>query len=151
GNTHYCEPQGLASLRDAIARHMRAQGIDAAPERAAVFPGAKVPITFAQHAYLNPGDEVIYPSPGFPIYESLTGYLGVTPVPVFLRDGSLLDAGDLDRAITPRTRLVYLNFPSNPTGGVPSEAELAAIADVLRTRLPREARVFSDEIYEDIV
>jgi aspartate/methionine/tyrosine aminotransferase len=151
GNTHYCEPQGLPSLRDAVARHMRAFGIDAAPERVVVFPGAKVPLTFAQHAYVNPGDEVIYPSPGFPIYESVTGYVEAVPVPLYLRDGAVPAADDLARAITPRTKIVYLNFPSNPTGGVPSAAELADLAEVLRKRLPREARVVSDEIYEDIV
>ena len=151
GNTHYCEPQGVIALRDAIARHMRGQGIDAAPERIVVFPGAKVPITFAQHAYVDPGDEVIYPSPGFPIYESITGYVDAVPVPLFLRDGAVPAADDLAQLITPRTRLVYLNFPSNPTGGVPKPSELAALADVLRTRLPPGARVISDEIYEDIL
>ena len=153
GNTHYCEPQGVLSLRDAVARHMRAQGIDAAPERVVIFPGAKVPIGFAQQTYANPGDEIIYPSPGFPIYESFTGYIDAVPVPLYLREerGFAFTAEDLARLITPRTRLVFLNFPSNPTGGVPSTGDLAEVAEVLRTRLPPGARVFSDEIYEDIV
>ncbi|MCA1825380.1 MAG: pyridoxal phosphate-dependent aminotransferase [Myxococcales bacterium] len=153
GNTHYCEPQGVLSLRDAVARHMRAQGIDAAPERVVIFPGAKVPIGFAQQTYANPGDEIIYPSPGFPIYESFTGFIDAVPVPLYLREdrGFAFAAEDLARLITPRTRLVYLNFPSNPTGGVPSPEDLDGIAEVLRTRLPPGARVFSDEIYEDIV
>lgn len=153
GNTQYTEPQGLLTLREAIARHMRGLGIDAAPERIVVFPGAKVPIGLAQEAYANPGDEIVYPSPGFPIYESFTGYVGATPVPLALRPerGFAFTGDDLARVLTPRTKLVYLNFPSNPTGGVPSRADLEDIAEVLRTRLPAGARVFSDEIYEDIV
>jgi len=153
GNTHYCEPQGVLSLREAVARHMRAQGIDAAPERVEIFPGAKVPIGFAQETYANPGEEIIYPSPGFPIYESFTGYVGAAPVPLYLREdrGFAFAAEDLERLITPRTRLVFLNFPSNPTGGIPAAEDLAAIAEVLRERLPAGARVLSDEIYEDIV
>jgi aspartate/methionine/tyrosine aminotransferase len=81
----------------------------------------------------------------------VTGYVEAVPVPLYLRDGAVPAADDLARAITPRTKIVYLNFPSNPTGGVPSAAELADLAEVLRKRLPREARVVSDEIYEDIV
>ena len=153
GNTQYCEPQGLLSLRGAVARHMDALGIDAAPERIVIFPGAKVPIGFAQQTYVDPGDEIIYPSPGFPIYESFTGYIDAVPVPVFLREdrGFAFTGRDLADLISSRTRLVFLNFPSNPTGGVPSPQDLAEIAEVLRTRLPEGARVFSDEIYEDIV
>jgi aspartate aminotransferase len=114
GNTRYCDPQGLPSLRAAIADRMRRRGIDAAPERVVVFPGAKVPIGFAQQTYVDPGGEIIYPSPGFPIYESFTGYVGAVPVPLHLREerGFTVAGEDLARLITPRTRLVILNFPS---------------------------------------
>jgi aspartate/methionine/tyrosine aminotransferase len=152
--THYCDPQGLPSLRAAIARDMgRRRGLDIDPERVVVFPGAKPPIGFCQEAYCDPGDEVLYPSPGFPIYESFTRYVGARPVPYHLdeRTGFNVSALDLTRLLTRRTRLLFLNFPSNPTGGVASPAQLEAIADVVRRRGSPELRVYSDEVYEHIL
>jgi aspartate/methionine/tyrosine aminotransferase len=153
GNTKYCDPQGILPLRKAIADHLSAQGVPAAPERVVVFPGAKPTVGLTQHAYLDPGDEVIYPSPGFPIYESFTGYLGARPMPLFLRQESefTFTGDDLAALITRRTKLLFLNFPSNPTGGVATRAQLEEIAEVVRTRLPPGARIMSDEIYQDIV
>ena len=154
GQTHYCDPQGLESLRVAIARSVGdARGIRVTADRVVVFPGAKPPIGFAQQTYCDPGDEVIYPSPGFPIYESFTRYVGAVPVPLHLDEakGFTFTASDLERLITDRTRLIYLNFPSNPTGGVATRAQLQEIADVIRRRAPEDVRVYSDEVYEHIV
>lgn len=152
--THYVDPQGILPLREAVARHIgRTRGIDVTPDRVVVFPGAKPPIGFAQQTYCDPGDEVVYPSPGFPIYESFTAYVGAKPVPLHLLEENAFSFGgrDLARLVTDRTRLVILNFPSNPTGGVATREQLEDIADVIRRELPPEARVYSDEVYEDIL
>lgn len=154
GQTHYCDPQGILPLREAIAKAVGPRrGIEVTPDRVVVFPGGKPPIGLSQQIYCNPGDEVIYPSPGFPIYESFTKYLGIKPVPLHLkeeRDFSF-DGRDLAALITPRTRIIILNFPSNPTGGVATRAQLEDIADTIRRLAPPQTRVFSDEIYENIV
>ena len=145
--THYCDPQGLESLRAAIARSAGAsRGLKITPDRVVVFPGAKPPIGFAQEVYCNPGDEVIYPSPGFPIYESFTSYLGAKPVPMHFRDECT--AADLAPLLSDRTRLIYLNFPSNPTGGVATREQLEDFAEVISRT---DARVYSDEVYERII
>jgi aspartate/methionine/tyrosine aminotransferase len=152
--THYVDPQGIEPLRAAIARSVgAARGLDITPDRVVVFPGAKPPIGFAQHAYCDPGDEVIYPSPGFPIYESFTRYVGAIPVPLHLReDAAFACRGeDLAQLISDRTRLIYLNFPSNPTGGVASAEQLDELARVILDRAPADVRVYSDEVYESIL
>lgn len=151
--THYVDPQGILPLREAVARHMhRSRGLEVTPDRVVVFPGAKPPIGFAQQTYCDPGDEVVYPSPGFPIYESFTAYVGAKPVPLHLREENGFSFGgrDLEALLTERTRVVILNFPSNPTGGVASGEQLEGIADAIRRKAPR-ARVYSDEVYEDIL
>ena len=152
--THYCDPQGIEPLRIAIAQSVgESRGLNITPDRVVVFPGAKPPIGFAQEVYCNPGDEVIYPSPGFPIYESFTTYLGARPVPLHLREenGFACTAADLAPLISDRTRLIYLNFPSNPTGGVATREQLADLADVILNTTPPEVRVYSDEVYERII
>lgn len=152
--THYCDPQGILPLREAIARTVSARrGLEVTPDRVVVFPGGKPPIGLAQQAYCNPGDEVIYPSPGFPIYESFTAFVGAKPVPLHLREeaGFSFTGAELERLITERTRLIYLNFPSNPTGGVATREQLAEIAEVIRRKAPANVRIYSDEIYEDIL
>jgi len=149
--THYCDPQGILPLREAVARAVGPRrGLSITPDRVVVFPGGKPPIGLAQQTYCNPGDEVIYPSPGFPIYESFTAYLGLKPVPLVLkeeRDFSF-DGKDLAPLITDRTRLIILNFPSNPTGGVATREQLEDIADAIKRLAPAHTRIFSDEIYE---
>jgi aspartate/methionine/tyrosine aminotransferase len=153
-NTHYCDPQGILSLREAVARHFReTRGIQTDPQRVVVFPGGKPPIGLSQEAYCDPGDEVIYPSPGYPIYESFTRYVGARPVPVHLKEesGFSLSGADVAAAITPRTRLIFLNFPSNPTGGVASREQLEEIAGVIQRKCRPEVRVYSDEVYEHIL
>jgi len=152
--THYVDPQGILALREAIAADMGARrGLAITPDRVVVFPGGKPPIGFSQEVYCNPGDEVIYPSPGFPIYESFTQYLGLRPVPLHLdeRKGFAFNGDDLRPLITPRTKLIILNFPSNPTGGVASPAQLESIADAILAQAPPDVRVYADEIYESIL
>jgi aspartate aminotransferase len=153
-NAHYCDPQGVPSLREAIARHLsETRGIDVTPSRVVVFAGAKPPIGLCQQTYVNPGEEVVYPSPGFPIYESFTRYVGARPVPLHLREdkGFAMGAEDLEPLLTPRTKLLFLNFPSNPTGGAATRGQLEEIADLVRRRAPEEMRIYSDEVYEDIL
>ncbi|HEY0591365.1 MAG TPA: aminotransferase class I/II-fold pyridoxal phosphate-dependent enzyme [Thermoanaerobaculia bacterium] len=152
--THYVDPQGILPLREAIAADVgRRRGLSIDPARVVVFPGAKPPIGLSQEAYCDPGSEVIYPSPGFPIYESFTRYVGATPVPLHLLEekGFTVDPADLEWRITPKTRLIFINFPSNPTGGVATMNELSTLADVILRNAPREARVYSDEVYERIL
>jgi aspartate aminotransferase len=127
GNTHYSDPQGSPGLRQAIARQLNeSRGLEVTPDRVVVFPGAKPPIGLCQHAYVSPGEEVVYPSPGFPIYESFTGFVGAVPKPLHLCEerGFMLGADDLADLVGERTKLIYLNFPSNPTGGVATRRQL---------------------------
>jgi len=154
GLTHYCDPQGILPLREAIARTVsERRGIDVTPDRVVVFPGGKPPIGLTQQVYCDPGDEVVYPSPGFPIYESFTTYLGARPRPLHLREESGFSFGGRELAplINARTRVIILNFPSNPTGGVVTRAQLEGIAEAILRKAPADARVYSDEIYEDIL
>jgi aspartate aminotransferase len=154
GLTHYCDPQGILPLREAIASDVGTRrGLSITPDRVVVFAGAKLPIGFALEAYVNPGDEVIYPSPGFPIYESFATYLGATLVPLHLdeKSGFSCTGAEIEPLVTRRTKLVYLNFPSNPTGGVATRDELEGIAEVIRRKASPDVRVFSDEVYERIL
>ncbi len=154
GNSHYADPQGIRPLREAIARHIaETRGIEVDATRVVVTPGGKPPIGYTMQAYVNAGDEVIYPSPGFPIYESWVTYVGACPVPLPLREetGFTFTADDLAQRITPRTKVIMLCSPSNPTGGVLAKRELAAIAQVIVERCRPDVRVYSDEIYEHIL
>jgi aspartate aminotransferase len=153
-NTHYCDPQGILPLRRAIAKHFsETRGIKATPDRIVVFPGAKPPIGFTQQTYCDPGDEIVYPSPGFPIYESFIHYMEAKPVPIHLQEEKnfALSGEDIQPLLSKKTKMIFLNYPSNPTGGVASPEQLQGIAQVIRGRCSDEVRVFSDEVYEDIV
>jgi aspartate/methionine/tyrosine aminotransferase len=153
-NTHYCDPQGIPSLRAAVAKQLaETRGIQATPDRVVVFPGAKPPIGLCQQTYCDPGDEIIYPSPGFPIYESFINYVGARPVPLHLSEerNFSFSGVDIGPLITKKTKMIILNFPSNPTGGVASREQLEDLADVIRRRCPEDIRVFSDEVYEQII
>ena len=153
-NTHYCDPQGLLSLRESIARQVsQTRKLEVGPQQVVVFPGGKPPIGLAQQVYCNQGDEVIYPSPGFPIYESFIRYVDAVPVPLHLDEASdfTFSPEQLAELITPRTKLIYLNFPSNPTGGVATRELLESIAEVILERCSEDVRVYSDEIYENIL
>jgi aspartate/methionine/tyrosine aminotransferase len=154
GNSHYTNPQGIPSLREAIARHLaETRGIPVDANRIVVTTGAKPPISFTMMTYVNPGDEVIYPSPGFPIYESWINFLGAKPVPLHLeeRKGFRFDAEDIAQLISDKTKVLIINSPSNPTGGVLTEEDILGIADVIKAKAPADIRIYSDEVYEDII
>ncbi len=154
GRSGYCDPAGILPFRQAIAAHVtRTRGVEVGPERVVVTPGAKPPIGYTLQTYVDEGDEVIYPSPGFPIYESWVRFVGAVPVPLHLSDARdfAFDADDLVPLITERTKLIILCSPSNPTGGVLSRADLAGIADLIRERCRPDLRIYSDEIYEQIL
>jgi aspartate aminotransferase len=153
-NTHYCDPKGILSLREAIAKQIQStRGITVSPERVVVFPGAKPGIGFSQQIYCNPGDEIIYPSPGFPIYESFIKYLGCIPKPIHLKEetGFTFTPEQLEQVLSSKTKLIFLNFPSNPTGGVASLKQLKAISELILKKCSSEVRIYSDEIYENII
>jgi aspartate/methionine/tyrosine aminotransferase len=150
GWTHYGPPQGYPELREAIAAHVsRSRGISVGPQHVSVVPGGKPIIFFPMMALLEPGDEVIYPDPGFPIYESMIGFLGAKPVPMPLEEsrGFSFDLNLFADRLSDRTKLVILNSPENPTGGVIPPADIAAVAELLRER---DVMVLSDEIYSRI-
>ncbi len=154
GNTHYVDPQGILPLRTAIAEYAsRTRRIAVDPGRVVVLPGAKPSISLTIQTYVDPGDEVIYPSPGFAIYESWTTFVGGVPVPLRLREERdfTFTADDLAALITPKTKLIMLCSPSNPTGGVLPARLLADVAAVIRERCSPDVRVYADEIYEHIL
>lgn len=150
GWTHYGPTQGLPDLREAIAAAIRrTRGIDVGAEHVSVVPGGKPIIFFPMLALLEPGDEVIYPNPGFPIYESMIRFLGATPVAMPLEESRDFSF-DLDLfrdRLTDRTKMVILNSPQNPTGGVIPGEDLKVLADLLRER---DVMILSDEIYSRI-
>src|SRR5687767_2202180 len=120
GATHYGPSAGLPELRDAIAKHVsETRGVPVAPEQVVVTPGAKPIMFFTIMALVGRGDEVIYPNPGFPIYESVINFVGGTPVPIPLRESSEFgfDLDLFERSISSRTKLIIINSPENPTGG----------------------------------
>ena len=147
GETGYCPAPGIAELREAAASELsRTRGAVIPPDRVIVASGAKPFLFFGVLATCEPGDEVIYPDPGFPIYESAIRFAGATPVPLVLReaDDFAFSIDELAARLTDRTKLVILNSPQNPTGGVLGRETLAAAADVLRES---PAWVLSDEVY----
>ena len=150
GWTHYGPPQGYPELREAVAEDVsRRRGIRVGPENVCIVPGGKPMIFFPMLALLEKGDEVIYPNPGFPIYESMIRTLGATPVPIPLLEsrGFSFDLDLLRDSLTARTKMLILNSPENPTGGVIPEEDMHAIADMVRER---DLLVLSDEIYSRI-
>ncbi|MDE2880377.1 MAG: aminotransferase class I/II-fold pyridoxal phosphate-dependent enzyme, partial [Acidobacteriota bacterium] len=153
GDTHYTDPAGIAPLREALAAYVsRTRGIEVAADRIIILPGAKPAIGYTMMAYVDPGDEVIYPSPGFPIYESWVTYLGGVPKPLVLREerGFSFTVDDLDRLLTDRTKVLMLCSPSNPTGGVLPKSLLEEVAALVKERGRPDIRIYSDEIYEHI-
>lgn len=147
GWTHYGPSQGLPELRAAIAEHVSAtRGIPIDPNRVCVVPGGKPIIFFPMLALLEAGDEVIYPNPSFPIYESMIKFCGATPVPIPLLEdrGFSFDLNLFREKLSTRTKMVILNSPANPTGGVIPAEDIEAIAGMLRNR---DVIVLSDEIY----
>ncbi len=149
--THYVPSAGIPELREAAARYIAtSRGLDVGPQNIVVTPGAKPVLFSALMALVNPGDEVIYPSPGFPIYESLIEWSGAAAVPIRLQEDRQwrFDTDELAALVTDKTRLIILNSPHNPTGGVLTEADMAAIADLARSR---DIWILTDEVYSNIV
>ena len=150
GWTHYGPTQGYPDFRQVIATHVsETRGINAGPEHVCVVPGGKPILFFPMMALLDVGDEVIYPNPGFPIYESMIRFLGATPVPMPLVEarGFSFDLNRFKDSLTDKTKMVILNSPQNPTGGVIPAEDIVAIADMVRDR---DLIVLSDEIYSRI-
>jgi aspartate/methionine/tyrosine aminotransferase len=150
GYTHYGPTQGLPELRESIANYIsQTRGIAVGPQHVSVVPGGKPILFFTMLALLEPGDEVLYPDPGFPIYRSMIRFLGAVPVPIPLIEsrGFSVDLDYLKDHINPRTKMLILNSPQNPTGGLIPEEDIRIIADLVRDR---DLMVLSDEIYSRI-
>ena len=151
GWTHYGPSAGLPELRQAIAEEVsRTRGVDVKAEEVVVVPGGKPIIFFTILALINEGDEVIYPNPGFPIYESMINYVGGHAIPIRLQEQKDFgfDVRELASLITDRTKLIILNSPHNPTGGVLSKQDIRDIAEVIGDR---NILVMSDEIYGRLI
>jgi aspartate/methionine/tyrosine aminotransferase len=151
GWTHYGPAAGQPDLRQAIADYLnRSRGTSYGADNIVVTPGGKPIMFFVILALLEAGDEAIYPNPGFPIYESMINFTGATPVPAPLREEKAfaLDVEEIASLITPRTKLLILNSPGNPTGGVLNREEIAAIADLA---VRHDLTVLADEIYAEIL
>jgi len=151
GQTHYCPAPGIPALREAAANHLTAhRGIDVHPDSIVVTPGAKPFLFFGILATCNPGDEVIYPNPGFPIYESAIKWAGATPVPLPLTEETdfAFTAEDLKSRMTSKTKMVILNSPANPTGGYISKQLNAEVAAVLADH---DCWILSDEVYSEML
>jgi len=147
GATHYSPSAGLPDLREAIAEDVsRSRGIKVTADQVVVVPGGKPIIFFTMLALIDEGDEVIYPNPGFPIYESMINFLGGKGVPVHLREDRdfRLDVDELAKDITDRTKLIIINSPQNPTGGVMTKEDVQDLAAAIGDR---DIMVMSDEIY----
>lgn len=151
GQTHYCAAAGIAPLKEAIVEDVYARrGVRPNVEQVVITPGAKPIMFFLLLACVEKGDEVIYPNPGFPIYESLVNFLNATPVPLQLREENdfRFDPDDFRSKVSDRTRLIILNTPHNPTGGILTRRDVEIIAEVASER---DILVLSDEVYKNIV
>ena len=150
GYTHYGPSAGQMELRQTIANHQSSrQGYDISPENVIVTPGAKPIMFYTVMALINPGDEAIYPNPGFPIYESMINYAGGVAKPMRLNEETNfnVDIKELESLISDRTRLIIVNSPNNPCGSVIPNDDLKKISDVADAH---DLIVLSDEIYKDM-
>ncbi len=151
GYTHYGPAQGLPELREAIAEYIsESRGMEVSPGEVAVTPGAKPIMFFGILACVDEGDEVIYPNPGFPIYESVINFVGAKPVPVPLKEevDFRFDLDALRDSVSDRTRMIIINSPQNPTGGFLLKSDLEAIAELA---IKHDVIVMSDEVYSQII
>ena len=151
GHTGYTPAPGLLEAREAIAEHVaKTIGIEASPDEVVITPGAKPIMFYAFLAFVEEGDEVVYPNPGFPIYESMLDFVGARRVPLALtaKNGYRIDVDELERLVTDRTKLLVLNTPANPTGGIVPPSDLPRIAEICRRH---DVVVLSDEIYSRIL
>ena len=149
--THYCPSAGLYELREAVAEDINMRrGLDISPNNVVVTPGGKPIISFVMLALVNPGEEVIYPNPGYPIYESIISFIGAKAVPIKMREEFefRLDVEELRSLVTPKTKMIVINSPHNPTGSVLTREDLKAIAEIA---VENDIYVLSDEIYNRIV
>ena len=152
GYTHYTPSAGMPELRQAVADYIsKTRKLDVKPEEVVITPGGKPIMFFSILALVNPGDEVLYPNPGFPIYESLINFVGAKPVPIQLKEQNDfgLDPEYVKKMITKKTKMIILNSPENPTGGVVTREQLRVIADSISDR--NDVFVLSDEIYSRII
>ncbi len=152
GYTHYGPSAGIPELREAIAQYIsKTRGIKVDPDEVVVTPGAKPIMFFGILALVNPGEEVLYPNPGFPIYESVANFVGAKPVPIPLKEENdfRLDPEYVKEKITKKTKMIILNSPENPTGGILTKEDLKVIADCVANR--DDVFVLSDEIYSRII
>jgi aspartate/methionine/tyrosine aminotransferase len=151
GFTHYGPSAGMMELREVIAQHVsETRRVNVTPDEVVVVPGGKPIIFFSILALAEDGDEIIYPNPGFPIYESMINYVGAKAVPIRLREELefRLDVDELAGLINDRTKLLILNSPQNPTGGVLTKDDIDAIARAIGDR---NVMVLSDEIYSQLI
>jgi aspartate/methionine/tyrosine aminotransferase len=151
GYTHYCPAQGIPELRNAIVDVVgKDKNLDIKPEEVVVTPGAKPIMFFSMLALVDEGDEVIYPNPGFPIYESVIEFLGAKAVPIKLEESKefCFDADELAKLVTPKTKMMIINSPQNPTGGVLCMDDLEAIAKLARKH---NIWVLTDEVYSKLL
>src|SRR5213596_137151 len=151
GFTHYGPSAGMMELREVIAQHVsETRGVNVTPDEVVVVPGGKPIIFFSILALADDGDEIIYPNPGFPIYESMIQYVGARAVPIRLHEEKDfgLDVDELASLINDRTKLIILNSPQNPTGGLLSKQDIRDIAEAIGDR---NIMVLSDEIYSRLI
>ena len=152
GHTGYTAAPGIPEIREAVAEHIAARlGQPVHPDEVVVTPGAKPIMFYMFLAFVEPGDEVIYPNPGFPIYESMLDFIGAkrVPLPLTAKNGFRVDLDLLERLVTDKTRLLILNTPGNPTGGIVPPEDLPRIAQIVTKR--KDLVVLSDEIYSRIL
>ena len=152
GYTHYVQAAGIPELREAIAEYIsKTRKIDVDPEEVVVTPGAKPIMFFAILACVNPGEEVLYQNPGYPIFESLINFVEAKPVPIPLKEENdfRIDHEYVKEKITKKTKMIIINSPQNPTGGILTHEDLKLIADCIANR--DDVLVFSDEIYSRII
>jgi aspartate aminotransferase len=147
GQTHYVPAPGIPPAREAVAEFLERTGrLSTTPDRVVITPGAKPIMWNTILALCEEGDEVIYPDPGFPMYESITSFVGATPVPIPLREENQfrMDPAELESLVTDRTKLVIINSPHNPCGGALTQADCEAIAEVA---MRHDLTILSDEVY----
>jgi aspartate/methionine/tyrosine aminotransferase len=147
GQTHYVPAPGIPQAREAVAAFLEQHGrLLTTPDRVVITPGAKPIMWNVMLALCEEGDEVIYPDPGFPMYESIASFVGATPVPIPLREenGFRMDPAELESLVTDRTKLVILNSPHNPCGSALTQADCEAIAEIA---MRRDLTLLSDEVY----
>lgn len=149
--THYSPTQGILELREAVAEYIsKTRDIKVTPDEVIITPGGKDVIFGTMLSLLDEGDEAIYPNPGYPIYESAIRLVGAKPVPMPLREENdfAFDRHEFEKLVTPKTRLIVINSPANPTGGILSYEDLEFIADIAKKN---DIMILSDEIYSRII